>query len=55
MPKICSYGFSCASMLLQPGLTAENCPNRVVCGTIIQLTEEEQAELGSVAKRRDRS
>lgn len=45
MPKICSYGFSCASMLLQPGLTAENCPNRVVCGTIIQLTEEEQAEL----------
>ncbi|MEN9518991.1 MAG: hypothetical protein RLZZ381_1579 [Cyanobacteriota bacterium] len=45
MPKICSYGFSCASMLLQPGLTAENCPNRLVCGTIIQLTEEEQAEL----------
>ena len=32
-------------MLLQPGLTAENCPNRLVCGTIIQLTEEEQAEL----------
>lgn len=45
MPKICSYGFSCASMLLQPGLTAENCPNQLVCGTIIQLTEEEQAEL----------
>jgi hypothetical protein len=32
-------------MLLQPGLTAENCPNRLVCGTIIQLTEEEEAEL----------
>ena len=45
MPKICSYGFSCASMLLQPGLTAEDCPNRLVCGTIIQLTEEEQAQL----------
>ncbi|MEL6442289.1 MAG: hypothetical protein AAFQ80_23960 [Cyanobacteria bacterium J06621_8] len=45
MPKVCSYGFSCASMLLQPGLTAEDCPNRLVCGTIIQLTEEEEAEL----------
>ena len=45
MPKVCSYGFSCASMLLQPGLTAEECPNQSVCGTIIQLTEEEQAEL----------
>ena len=45
MPKICSYGFSCASMLLQPELTAEDCPNQAVCGTIIQLTEEEQAQL----------
>ena len=45
MPKICSYGFSCASMLLQPGLTAEDCPNQAVCGTIIQLTEEEEAQL----------
>ena len=45
MPKVCSYGFSCASMLLQPGLTAEDCPNKEVCGTIIQLTEEEEAEL----------
>jgi hypothetical protein len=45
MPKVCQYGFSCASMLLQPGLTAEDCPNQSVCGTIIQLTEEEQAQL----------
>ena len=45
MPKVCQYGFSCASMLLQPGLTAEDCPNQKVCGTIIQLTEEERAEL----------
>ena len=45
MPKVCSYGFSCASMLLQPGLTAEDCPNKNICGTIIQLTEEEEAEL----------
>lgn len=28
-----------------PGLTAEDCPNKEVCGTIIQLTEEEEAEL----------
>ena len=28
-----------------PGLTAEDCPNKEVCGTIIQLTEEERAEL----------
>ena len=27
------------------GLTAEDCPNQSVCGTIIQLTEEEQAQL----------
>ena len=45
MPKVCQYGFSCAAMLLQPGLTAEDCPNQQVCGTIIQLTEEERAEL----------
>ena len=45
MPKVCSYGFSCASMLLQPGLTAEDCPNKNICGTVIQLTEEEEAEL----------
>ena len=45
MPKVCAYGFSCASMLLLPGLTAEDCPNKEVCGTIIQLTEEERVEL----------
>ena len=28
-----------------PGLTAEDCPNKDICGTIIQLTEEEEAEL----------
>ena len=46
MPRIqCAYGFSCASMMLQPGLTAEDCPNQEVCGTIRSLTEEERAEL----------
>ena len=28
-----------------PELTAEDCPNKNICGTIIQLTEEEEAEL----------
>ncbi len=40
----CRYGFSCASMLMQPGLTAEHCPNREVCGIIRQLTPEEEIE-----------
>lgn len=43
--ELCAYGFTCAAMMLQPGLTAEDCPNQVVCGTIIQLTEEERVEL----------
>ena len=54
MPKICQYGFSCASMLLQPGLTAEDCPNQQVCGTIIQLTEEERAELYAAIRENNR-
>ena len=41
----CAYGFSCASMLLEPGLEAEFCPNRDTCGTIRELTEEERVEL----------
>lgn len=43
--KLCAYGFSCASMLMQPGLTASECPNQKICGTIIQLTDLEQIEL----------
>ena len=43
--ELCAYGFSCASMLMQPGLTAIDCPNKHTCGTIIQLTEEDRVEL----------
>jgi hypothetical protein len=39
--RMCAYGFSCASMMMAPGLTAEDCPNKTVCGTIRQLTEED--------------
>ena len=46
MPETrCAYGFSCASMLLEPGLEAENCPNRNTCGTIRELTEDERVEM----------
>lgn len=41
----CAYGFSCASMMMEPGLEAENCPNRQTCGTIRELTEEERVDL----------
>lgn len=43
--ELCAYGFSCASMMMQPGLTAIDCPNKDECGTIIQLTEEDRVEL----------
>jgi hypothetical protein len=43
--RMCAYGFSCASMMIEPGLTAEDCPNKNVCGTIRQLTDEDRVEL----------
>jgi hypothetical protein len=43
--ELCAYGFSCASMIMQPGLTAQNCPNKDTCGTIIQLTQNDLIEL----------
>jgi hypothetical protein len=43
--KKCAYGFSCADMLMQPGLEPEDCPNAATCGTITSLSERERAEL----------
>ena len=43
--KKCAYGFSCAAMMITPGLTAENCLNAKTCGTLKELTESETAEL----------
>ena len=37
-----------------PGLTAEDCLNQEVCGTIIQLTEEERAELYAAIRENNR-
>ena len=46
--KKCRFGFSCAGMMMQPGLTAEDCPNRDVCGILHELTPDEQVELQRV-------
>jgi hypothetical protein len=43
--ELCAYGFSCAAMMMQPGLTAKRCPNKDTCGTIIELTSEDLIEL----------
>ena len=43
--QLCAYGFSCAAMMMQQGLTAIDCPNKKTCGTIIELTEEDRIEL----------
>lgn len=43
--KKCAFGFSCAAMMIQPGLTAEDCPNRETCGVLTELTPEEEVEL----------
>lgn len=46
MPRIeCAHGFSCAMMLFEPGLEAENCPNKDECGTISRLEEGETVTL----------
>lgn len=43
--KKCGFGFSCATMMMQPGLEAGNCPNYETCGSVTELTEEEEVEL----------
>lgn len=48
--KKCRFGFSCAAMMMTPGLTAEDCPNRETCGVLHELTPEEQVELQRVRK-----
>ncbi|NJL40566.1 MAG: hypothetical protein HC899_30340, partial [Leptolyngbyaceae cyanobacterium SM1_4_3] len=43
--KKCGFGFSCAAMMLQPGLEPEDCPNYRTCGSASELTPEEEVEL----------
>jgi hypothetical protein len=43
--KKCGFGFSCAAMMLQPGLEPKDCPNYRTCGSASELTPEEEVEL----------
>lgn len=43
--KRCSFGFNCGSMMMQPGLMAEDCPNHQTCGLLTDLTPDEEVEL----------
>ncbi|BAZ18271.1 hypothetical protein NIES4071_101560 (plasmid) [Calothrix sp. NIES-4071] len=46
MPKKkCGFGFSCASMMMQPGLEVYECPNYRTCSLANDLTVEEEVEL----------
>ncbi len=46
MPKKkCGLGFSCAAMMLSPGLDPGNCPNYKTCGSATQLIPDEVVEL----------
>jgi len=40
--------------MLEPGLTAEDCPNAEVCGLLTELSEEEQVELIRVREQERR-
>lgn len=43
--KTCGFGFSCAAMMMQPGLEPKDCPNFKACGSATTLTPEEGVEL----------
>lgn len=43
--KRCGFNFNCASMMLQPGLEPKDCPNFHTCGSVSELTPEEEVEL----------
>lgn len=46
MPKTrCGFGFNCASMMMQPGLDAGNCPNYHTCGSALDFSLEERLGL----------
>lgn len=46
MPKKkCGFGFSCAAMMMQPGLEPKDCLNYKACGSASELTPEEVVEI----------
>lgn len=55
MPKKkCGFSFSCASMMMQPGLEAADCPNYQVCGSATELAPDEQVQLVRVRQEEQR-
>ncbi len=51
--KRCHFGFSCAAMMMTPGLIADDCPNQQTCGTFSEYTPEERVELIRVRRERE--
>ena len=43
--KKCGFGFSCASMMMQPGLEPKACPNWNTCGKVQAYSFDERIEL----------
>ena len=46
--KKCGFGFSCASMMMQPGLEPKECPNWKTCGKVQLYEPHEIVELQRV-------
>ena len=46
--KKCGFGFSCASMMMQPGLEPKECPNWKTCGKVQSYEPHEIVELQRV-------
>ena len=46
--KKCGFGFSCASMMMQPGLEPKECPNWKTCGKVQAYEPHEIVELQRV-------
>ena len=46
--KKCGFGFSCASMMMQPTLEPKNCPNWETCGRIQEYSADEEIALQRV-------
>ena len=46
--KKCGFGFSCASMMMQPGLEPKECPNWTTCGKVQSYEPHEIVELQRV-------
>lgn len=46
--KKCGFGFSCASMMMQPTLEPKDCPNWETCGRVQEYTHDEEVALQRV-------